>query len=105
MLLMLQREASLVQDMRIAAAEFRQALHLTSHLGALSRSQPANPQRFTEPLEALQAAREDFLLAHAALLPSSLTDNLPVRCSSRRAHALAHLVSRSRHLLCCRCRV
>jgi hypothetical protein len=28
-----------------------------------------------------------------------------VRCSSRRAHALAHLVSRSRHLLCCRCRV
>jgi len=57
MLLMLQREAVLVEEMRGAAAEFR--------------------RRFDEPLRVMQASRDDFHRISAALLPPCITESLP----------------------------
>jgi len=55
--LMLQREAALVEEMRAAAADFR--------------------KRFDPPLQAAQASRDDFLVNSGPQLPPSLTDSLP----------------------------
>jgi hypothetical protein len=79
MLLMLQREAALVEEMRAAAAEFRKvwAAAPDAH-GAFAHASSA-PQRFEQPLRALQAARDSFHDSSAAQLPGSVIDNLPVR--------------------------
>jgi hypothetical protein len=78
MLLMLQREAALVEEMRTAAAEFRKVSDVAAVACISIPHASFASQRFEEPLQALQAARNSFHDTGAAHLPGSVVDNLPV---------------------------
>ena len=83
LVLMLQREAALVEEMRAAAADFRKVpVALCPPVHAAVFGVTLIPcQRFDPPLQAAQASRDDFLVNSGPQLPPSLTDSLPVSAS------------------------